>query len=349
MTTPRIRLSTYWKPLVAVAALGAMIVYAGGFLHKKTPPDQLAISAGEPIPAGSVIQEVRATPHAPRIDVVGTTTSDRRIQLSARIGGYVQDVTVVAGDPVKAGQTLVVLDDREIREQLAAAESQLAQASAEQRRAQQLFERQATTEQALTAAESAFQTARANVERTKVMLSYATVTAPMDGIVAERNIEVGDLANPGQLLLSMFDPTNMRIEVPVPVRLVHQFQLGQTREVALEFPNRTFKAEVTEIVGQIDPQSRTRRVKLRLLDAASEVLPGSFGRVWVEDAPRPALLVPAAALFQVGQLDMVHVALDDQRMSRRMVKTGARIGDQVDIVSGLADGTRIVLPAAGAP
>ena len=336
-------LKRFWKPLVAVGGMTVMIVYAGGMLSEKTPPGALEIQPGQPVPAGATIVDVAESSIASKVEVVGTTASDRRIQISARISAYVEEVLVSAGDRVAAGQVLARLDDRELREQLTGGEAQLSQAEAEFKRTRQLFERNATTEQAMTAAESQFNTARANVERLKVMLTYATVTSPIEGIVTERKIEAGDLANPGQLLLTIFDPANMRLEVPVPVRLINKFALGQRYELSLDYPARSYEAEVTEIVGEIDPMTRTRRIKLRIQDPGGEVLPGTFGHILVEENPRPSIYIPAAAVLRIGQLDMVNLARDG-RMTRRMIKTGRKEGDQVEVISGLNAGDRIVMP-----
>ena len=280
--------------------------------------------------------------HAPRIQVVGTAASEERINLSARIPAAVKEVFVSAGTGVKKGQVLITLDDREIREQLSAAEAGFRQAQTEYERAKQLFENKATTDQALTAAESMFQSARAQVERVKVMLTYAQIVSPIDGIVADRRIEAGDLANPGQVLLSVYDPQRMRLEAPVPVRLIEKIALNQELEATLERPARTYKAVVTEIVGEVDPLSRTQTVKAHLVDAGGEVLPGTFGRLWVEDDAERSVRVPASAVYRVGQLEMVQVVAGDRAL-RRLVKAGSRVGDQVEVLSGLQAGDRVLV------
>lgn len=332
----------HWKPLAAVAGFTAMIIYTAGLFSSKTPPDRLEVKPGRALPANAVLVDVVQQPRASRIEVVGTTASERRIQISSRLSASVEEVLVNAGDRVQAGQNLVRLDDRELREQLTAAEAQLDNASAEYRRTRQLMERNATTEQALTAAESAYNSAKAQAERIRVLISYTTVTAPINGIVTERRIEAGDLASPGQLLLVIFDPANMRLEVPVPVRLVPKFELGQPYRVVLDYPAQEFAATVTEIVGELDPVTRTRRVKLRLEDANGLVLPGTFGRIWIEGDAEPAIFIPADAVVRIGQLDMVDIAVDG-RIIRRMIKTGRAAGGEVEVLSGLAGGERLVI------
>lgn len=331
-----------WKPLLGIAGLVLVIAGAGGGCGAKTPPGRVEFRPGLPIAEGAAIFEVTVAEHAPRIQVVGTAASEERINLSARIPAAVKEVFVSAGTGVKKGQVLITLDDREIREQLSAAEAGFRQAQTEYERAKQLFENKATTDQALTAAESMFQSARAQVERVKVMLTYAQIVSPIDGIVADRRIEAGDLANPGQVLLSVYDPQRMRLEAPVPVRLIEKIALNQELEATLERPARTYKAVVTEIVGEVDPLSRTQTVKAHLADAGGEVLPGTFGRLWVEDDAERSVRVPASAVYRVGQLEMVQVVAGDRAL-RRLVKAGSRVGDQVEVLSGLQAGDRVLV------
>jgi len=339
--------TTRWiKPIIAFIGLIVMMVYAGGYPHDKVAPGTLDGAAGKPLASDTRLLKVGEIAHPLTVDLVGSVTSDRRIQISSRMSAYVEAVLASAGDRVTNGQLLVRLDERELREQLAAAEAQGNQALAEFRRTQQLFQRNAATEQALTAAEAAYQSARAQVDRIKATFSYARVRAPIDGVVTERNVEAGDLANPGQLLLTLFDPVNMRLEVPVPVRLIDRFAIGQSYTAVLDHPAVSLPAEVTEIVGEIDVQSRTRRVKLRLDQTGGEVLPGAFGRIRLTlDAP-PALFIPQHAVIRIGQLDQVQLARDG-RMVNRMVQLGRRVGEDVEVLAGLQPGDLIVMPEAG--
>ena len=332
------------KLTVGLVGLAIIIVWSGGFLGDKTNPDALAVETGAPLPADAATFEVTAVAAPSRVEVVGTTASEEKISLSARIPAYVSEVRVSAGDRVAKGQVLVTLDDRDIRQQLAAAEAQLYQAQTEYDRAKDLFAKEATTQQALTAAEAMYNSAKAAVEQVKVMLTYAEVASPIDGVVTERRIEAGDLANPGMLLLAVYDPARMRLEAPVPVRLVEHLELNQAVEVSLERPARVFKGAVSEIVSEVDPASRTQLVKVHLDGVANDVLPGVFGRLWVNTGEREAILVPADAVRRDGQLALVQVVRGD-RVVRRLVTIGPVQGDSVEILSGLAAGDVILVPS----
>lgn len=335
-------LKKYFKLILGLAGLALVIVWSGGFLADKTAPGQLEAPAGIAIPTGAETFEVKAERIPTRIEVVGTTASEEKINLSARIPAYVSEVFASAGDRVKKGQVLVTLDDRDIRQQLAAAEAQLNQAQTEYNRAKELFNKEATTQQALTAAESMLAGARAQVEQVKVMLTYAQVTSPINGIVTERRIEAGDLANPGMLLLAVYDPLRMRLEAPVPVRLIGRLALGQEVDAALERPTRPFRGTVAEIVSEVDAASRTQLVKVHLEDSEGDILPGTFGRLWVEAEEREAVFAPVSAVTRIGQLAFVQ-AVRDGRAVRRLVKTGPVRDDRVEILSGLRSGDVILV------
>ncbi len=326
------------RQAAAAALLSAML--AAGCLPRADAPAARPLP-GRPAPDNAAVIAARAEVVPVRLDLVGTVASANRVNISARIPAHVNEMFVSAGQAVPAGHLLLTLDDREIREQAGAAEAQLKQAEAEYKRARQLFETQAATEQALTAAESMFNAAKAQMERMRVMLSYAQITSPIAGIVTDRRVEAGDLTGPGQLLMAIYDPHRMRLEVPAPLRLIEKLQLGQEVEVTLERPSRKFAGRVAEIVAEIDPMSRTQLVRVDLEDNTGTLLPGTFGRLWVNADERRQILLPAGAVYRSGQLEFVQV-LEHGRRLTRLVKTGPRYGEQVAILSGLADGEQVL-------
>jgi len=330
------------KWTVALVGLVLMIAWTGGTFHFKVQAGKLAVVSGKPLPQEAKTYTVELKKLAPKIDVVGTVTSAENVHLSARISAYVSKVSASAGTKVKKGQTLIELDSREINEKLVAARVHLKQSKTEYDRTLNLYKKNAATEQSLTAAESMYNFAQSQVAEIKVMLTYTKINAPIDGIVTERKIEAGDLANPGQVLLSVYDAGNMRLEVPVPVRLIEKLSLNQTVDITLDRPTRPFKGRVSEIVGEIDPSSRTQKVKVRIDNKKGDILPGTFGRVWVRESPHTAIVIPASAVTMVGQLEMVNVVQHD-RVLRRMVKTGPSYGKKVEILSGLSAGEVILV------
>lgn len=331
-----------WKLWVGIVGLIVIVVWTSGALRSRTVPGKVEHVPGFALPPDAATVSVISAQIPANVEIVGTVQSERKIHLSSRISAYIKDVLVSAGKPVKEGDLLVELDQREISEQLTAAEAQLEQAKTAFQRAKRLLEANSTTLQSFEAAESAHKAAAANVDGTKVMLSYTQIISPLDGVVTDRRIEIGDLANPGQVLLSVYDPSRLRLEAWVPARLVKHFTSGRTVQVVLDHPQQELAGKVAEIVGELDPATRSQLVKIQLEGAPQDVLPGAYGHVRMETDRHSAILLPASAVYRIGQLEYVQVVRGD-RVIRRLVKTGGALGSRVEILSGAVVGENVLL------
>ena len=338
------------KPLLGLLGLLILVVWTTGIFRDRVAPGSVEHAPGRPLPANANTLEITAKSIPQPLEVVGSVTSDNKVHLSARIQAYVDEAPVSAGDRVTRGQLLIRLDDRDLRTEEQAAQAALRRARTEFERIKTLRESLAATEQQLVAAESTFLVTQADLERTEVVLTYAEIRAPFDGIVADRHVDAGTLAHPGERLATVYATDVMRLDAPIPVRLVNYMAIGDELTVQLEQPDRTLTGRVNRIVGEIDPHTRTRMVQV-LLDTAEEmILPGTFGRLLLPTSPQERYLVPASAITAVGQLDFVYVVVDD-RVLKRHITTGRRHDDQVEVLSGLQAGEVIFVegPTHGTP
>jgi RND family efflux transporter MFP subunit len=333
------------KIVGALLGLVVIVVWTSGALRSKQSPGKFDVEGGQPLPVDAVVLTIETEMVPTRVSVPGTVSSERMINLSSRLSAYVDDVHVSAGSPVKKGELLIALDQRELQKQLEAAEAQLTLAQTAFERAKRLLETNATTQQAFEGALSAYKSASAAVDQVKVMLTYTRITAPLDGVVTDRLVEPGDLASPGQVLVSVYDPSRLRLEVPVPARLISHLPVGQEVDVKLDLGDRVLKGTVTEVVSAFDPVTRTRRVKVRLNDSADDaVLPGMYGKLLLDTDPHEAVLLPAGAIKRIGQLESVGVVRNG-RIVRRLIRSGQVIDGRREVLSGLAAGEQVVLSA----
>lgn len=329
-----------WRPLAGIAGLIVMALWLAGAFESKVSGNKVDHRPGIPLPAEARTLTVKTARTASPVEVVGTVASERWVNLSARLPATIQTMLVKAGDAVTNGQVLATLDDRDLREQLAAAEAQFNQADVEFNRTMQLFEKGATTDQAKVAARTGLDAARARFQQVQVMLSYAVIRSPLEGVVTDRRFEAGDLVAPGQVVASVYDPKVMRFEAPVPVRLLPRFTLNQGVAVSLDGVAGPVPGVVREIVSEIDPLTRTRKVKIALAPQAA-LLPGTYGRIVVEGETHEAIWVPLTAVYPVGQQELVQVVTGD-RVIRRIVRTGLTRDGQVEVISGLSEGDVIL-------
>jgi multidrug efflux pump subunit AcrA (membrane-fusion protein) len=185
----------------------------------------------------------------------------------------------------------------------------------------------------------------AELQAAEIALGETRITAPATGVVVDRRAEPGDLAVPGQPLLVLDDPRAYRLEAVVGESAVGRVRMGQTVPVVVDSLGRTLTGRVAEIIPAADPASRTVTVKLDL-PADPGLRTGLFGRARFPTGERQALLVPLTALVERGQITSAYV-VDGRGIARlRLVTTGTRYGDRVEILSGLDAGERLVVEGA---
>jgi RND family efflux transporter MFP subunit len=275
----------------------------------------------------------------------GTVRSARRAELSTRLVGRVESVRVRAGDRVRAGQLLLTIE----RASLTAAERQAASAlelaTANLRRVERLHADSAAPLVQLEAARNALAQAEGQSRAIRADLSYADVSAPFDGTVASRLVDPGDNAAPGLPLLVIEDRGAREIVVTVPDELRHWLQPGRDLAVEVGAGRRRITARILAVVIGADPRSPT--VELRLAGPA-DLSPGLAAVAEIPMEEHSALLVPAGALVQRGQLDGVFLFAPDSTLRLRWVRLGRTRGDSVEVVSGLQPGDLVALEGASA-
>ncbi len=192
----------------------------------------------------------------------------------------------------------------------------------------------------LAAATAGRDAAKAAADAAAIATTYATLTAPFDGIVTDRSAEPGSMAAPGSALLTLEDPATYRLEVRLDDTRAAQIGAGANAAVQLDDRETSMPGHVAEI-ARIDPASHTFLVRLDL-PAGSAVRSGQFGRATFAGPSRRALTIPASALIRRGQVTFVFVLGSDQHTHLQPVSTGTVAGDRVEVLAGLRHTDRVV-------
>ncbi len=340
-----------FKLLGAATFLGLVMWLGGLFAQPGIAPGVLAAPSGEEAPPYTSLAE--RVQHTVDYRAVGTLASKSRVQVTARISGQLLQLGAQVGDSVKRGDLLAVIDSRDItsrveqaRSGLLAAEAQEVQAAAALKRVRELLAAQAATPAQLEAAEAAAASAKASVAAARerileaeVSLGYARITAPMDGIIADRPVDPGDTAWPGAPLFTLLDPTDLRIEAWVRESALEHIEVGAVYSMQVPSRNLELEATVDEIVPSADPRSRSFLVRASF-PAGEGLHPGMFARLVIEVGKRDVIEVESAAVRRIGQLDTVLVK-GESRWLRRYITTGKTAGAKTEVLSGLAGGETI--------
>ena len=298
----------------------------------------------------------------------GVVEAMRQTIVAAQVSGAVVALQVRAGDKVHAGQVLMRIDARAADQtatagaaQARAAQAAMDVATRDFERQQQLFAQGFISRVALDRADAHFKSAQAeasaqlaNAAVAKTHSDFYIVKAPYGGVVANVSVVLGDLAMPGRPLLTLYDPTALRVTAAIPQTVV--VELEGKRAPQAEVPGATtglVKPAHVQLLPTVDAASHTLELRLDL-PPDTNALPGMFARAWLSGldtgGTRDArLFVPAQALVRRSELAAVYVIGRNGRPLLRQVRPGRSEGDQVEILSGVAAGERVALdPQAAA-
>jgi RND family efflux transporter MFP subunit len=273
------------------------------------------------------------------VELSGTVQAAERAAISAKISGVVSRVAVSLGSTVAAGEVLVTLEAGEITARLRQAEAQLAQAKRHLERDRGLLAKNAATPETVRTRADQFAIAQATLQEARSMLAYTTITAPFAGVIIAKQVNAGDLATPGTVLLEMEDNRRLQVRTALPESLIVRVRMGDQLSVLVPAAGVEVAAAVAEIGPAADPGSRSTAITLDL-PAGADLRSGQFARVRVPGAAATALLVPESAVVPSGQMDRVFV-IEGDTARLRLVRTGLRRDGLVEILAGLDPGETV--------
>jgi RND family efflux transporter MFP subunit len=325
--------------------LMAVLLLAAGCGSKDEPPTS-AVSAAPQTTVQGAIVEIRTSEAPIRVEATGQVMPIFQAVLSSRIQGTIDQLLVREGTQVVKGQTLIQLDNRDVQAELARTAAEVENAKAHLDRMRALHAQDAVSKQEMENATRTYKVAEANHKAVLAQLSYTVVKAPFDGVITEKKVEAGELASPGQPLLKMENPRQLRLEATVAEGDLKSVSRGDKIPViidALEGP------ALAGIVGQIlpagDPQTHTFTVKVDL-PSVPGLKTGMFGRFQLDKGITRTILVPETAVVERGELTSVFAVGSDRIARLRWVKTGRRFDKQVELLSGVNVGELVLLDAA---
>jgi RND family efflux transporter MFP subunit len=349
-----------------------LIMALGGVLAGCTNERRAATAPPETLSNVSVIA-VQKTTVPDWLEAVGTVRATQTSQVSSQLMGNIVEIRAHEGDRVQSGQVLAVLDDAQSRsgtdqataaltgaeKEVLAADSDFALAEATLKRYQQLYEKKSVSPQEFDEIKARYHStearrdmaragqaqANAGLTQARTSLGYTRIHAPFAGVVTEKKADAGTLASPGMPIFTIEDTRSYRLEVTVDESELRLVRVGQVGPVTIDaLGNVQLSGKVVQIVPAADPASRSFLVKVEL-PADVRLRSGLFGRARFSRGERSALLIPRTSLVESGQLQGVYVLDANQIAGLRYVTLGKSSGEQIEVLSGLQDGEKLVAVA----
>jgi membrane fusion protein (multidrug efflux system) len=338
---------------LSVAAIGLVVLSVGAWWwqHRSPPAPAAAVAAPAASPAaGPVPVEVARAVARDLTDdttAVGSLRSRQGVIVRPEVSGRVVKLGFRDGERVRRGQVLVQLDDALPRAQLRQAEAQLAIARTTLQRNRELVAQNFVTQSVVDQAQANVDVADAQVALARAQLDKLRIVAPFDGQTGIRAVNVGDYLKDGADIVALEDTSSMYVDFSLPERFASRLAPRQSVEVAIDsLPGERFTAVVLALEPQITADGRAIAARATVPNADARLRAGMFARVRVVLAERPgAVLVPEEAIVPQAGKDLLIKVVDGPQgpASQRVeVRTGLRRDGQVEIVSGLAAGDRVV-------
>lgn len=310
---------------------------------KLLPPLFLMLACTQGVEAQS-LPVFSVQPHSVEIGFPAESVVEavQQTTVGAQIAGRVLEVKVDAGQSVRKGQLLMRIDAREADEAVRAAEAQFVNARLNYERYKSLKEQKFVSQAALDKARAEFDAAAANRAASGAGQSHAQIVSPMNGVVARRLTELGDMATPGKPLFEIYEPGSLRVTASIP-----QYRLAEMRGVKMarvEFPElgKWVEAKSVTLLPTADASTHVTQVRV-LLPAMPEAVPGMFARVHFVVGQAEKLTVPVAAVVRRGEVAAVYVQMADGRLSLRQLRLGEAVGQgEIEVLAGLAAGEKVV-------
>jgi len=306
-------------------------------------------------------------PGANEVSLDAVVEAVRQATLSAQVPGAIVSLNVKAGDRVRAGQELLRIDASAAQQNVAGSTAQLEAAQANMRvagkeleRQKQLFQKQYISQGALDRAQAQFDAAQAQVNAqqaqtraAQTQTGFFSVRAPFSGVVSDVPVTLGDMAMPGRPLLTLHDPSALRVSAAVPQSMIEGVR-QQIKTVRYEIAGHTsVSAAHVQLLPSVDPVTHTAQLRMALPAGVEGLAPGMFARVWVPVTPLAPnakdarVFLPLTAIVRRAEMTGVYV-MDAQGQPRlRQVRLGRSTGQTVEVLSGVSAGEQVVTEPAG--
>jgi membrane fusion protein, multidrug efflux system len=330
--------------LLAAVAAGSLTLLLSGCgssgASPAIPEPTDADDASIPVEVASPLRgEMRAT-----YSGTATLEAEADAEVVAKVQGELQKLLVEEGDRVRAGELLAMLDGRQLRLEVAQVGAELAKLERDYRRQIELNEKGLVAAGAFEGLKYDLDTLRAKRDLAHLQLSYTEIRAPFAGVVATRNVRVGQTVQPGVAMFRITDPSPLKAQVFVPERELQRLRTGQPAAVHADaIAGRTFPARVSLVSPTVDARTATFKVTIEVEDAGALLKPGMFARIGIVfERKQEALQIPRVALVETDgeqSVFVVHKGLARQRS----VTTGLSDAGNIEITDGIGEGEQVVI------
>lgn len=285
---------------------------------------------------------VKGKPFSDFLTLSGTILPNEVINLRSEISGIAEALNFSEGARVEKGQTLIKINDAELKAQLIQAKTKNSLAAENERRAKLLLEKEAISQEEYDIARADHRTAEAEIELIQAQLVKTAIRAPFAGIVGLRNISEGSYITPTTDIAQLVDVSKVKLEFFIPEKYATKVKVGAGVNFSVQGLNERFTAIIYALEPLVEATTRTIRIRALTDNLNNQLIPGTFANVTFPlESLENGLLVPAEALIPIQNGKKIFIKKNGLA-KEILVETGARTDADVLIVKGIMDGDTVL-------
>ncbi len=343
------------KKHITLVVLSLLLISCGSdtkeSLKDKTPAIVVTVSS------------VEAENNNPFFTASGKIEATDQVTLSTRTSGYVDQIYVIVGDKVAKGKLLLSINNADLQAQRAQVNARITEATAayniaekDYNRYKNLYAKNSASQKEMDDMSTNFEMAKARLAAANEMkneinaqFKYVDIRAPFSGVVTNKFIDAGDLANPGMPLIAIESPENFEVPLTIPESEISQIKNGAKVNVLVKSISETLTGEVTEVSSSASSTGQYH-VKISLDKSKAPILSGMYTSVMFptkRSSKTDAVLVPVEVIVQRGQLSGIYTVSQNQTALLRWLRLGKTYGDKIEVLSGLNVDEQYIVSAKG--
>lgn len=293
--------------------------------------------------AGVVISEAKIQAFPLSAEALGNARANEAVDIRPEITAAITEISFDEGQTVNQGDILLRLENSEPLAELAAAKAALVDSESQYRRSQELFKTRVVSESELEQLEARRDADQAAVNAAQSRLNHTVIRAPFSGQLGLRRVSLGSIVSPLTVITTLDDTSRIKLDFDVPEVFMARLSIGLSVNArSAAWPDLVFHGQVISIDTRVDPISRTIIVRALLPNENARLRPGMFLTVSLMKEDVKALLVPEEAIVPERSKQFVYVVGAGDIVERREVTTGRRRPGEVEVLSGLASGERVI-------
>jgi membrane fusion protein (multidrug efflux system) len=278
-----------------------------------------------------------------RVEALGTLKANESIEVTATVTEKITAIHFDDGKRVEKNETLIEMTNDEEHAQLNEARATLSEARKQFNRYKELTVNKAASKSVLDLRRRDMETASARLNAIESRMSDRLIKAPFAGVVGLRNISVGALVEPGDVITTLHDDGMMKLDFSVPSTFLATLKAGLPITArARAYGEKEFKGTVKSVESTVNPITRSVLVRAILPNEEGLLIPGILMSVELFKNPRQAITVPEEALVIEGKKHFVYVATAENTADKRSVNIGTRFLGSVEILKGIEPGDKII-------